>query len=337
MSEIFLYFFAFLASFIISAAAQPLARRYLFFILKDSPTQLKNHEGTVPSTGGAALALGFFAALLLVRFMTNFPSGTLHNLRGIFFGGTIIFALGVIDDIKKPKGLNAYVKLFFQIIAALILIKYDISIKLFGAPYDCILSVLWIAGLTNAFNLIDIMDGLAVSQAVLASLAFALISLPSEFIYVNFAALALCGAALGFWPYNHAKKLKTFLGDGGSTLLGFILAALALGAQYSAKNPWAVFVPILILIIPIFDTCFVSVARLAKGISPLRGTNDHFPLRLMRAGLSKKNIVLFAALAALSYDALAFWITKADATVATIIYAVVIADIAAFAIFLRNK
>lgn len=337
MTDLFPYFLSFTLAFILTFAAMPLLRRILSKYLKDTPTRLKDHSGIIPVVGGCAIALGFALSLVTIRFITDFPTGTLRNLRGILLGGTIIFTLGIIDDIKKPAGLSPKIKLLFQTVAALILIHYGIYIQFLPQPLGYILTVLWVVGITNAFNLIDIMDGLAVSQAFLAALAFALINLPSEYIYVNFAAYALAGAALGFWPFNHSRKFKTFLGDSGSTLLGFLLAALALGTNYSDFNPISVYVPLLILAMPLFDTTFVSIVRLSKGISPLQGTPDHFPLRLARYGLQKKTILLLSILVAVVYDSLAFLITKTTTTFAIIIYGLIVLDLLAFALFLKKK
>ena len=337
MSDLFLYFLALTTAFAISAAALPLLRRSLAPWLGDAPAALKTHAGIVPAVGGCAVALGFFASLSLIRFFTDFPTGTLHNLRGIFLGGGIVFTLGLIDDINKPAGLSPYIKMAFQTLAAVILIHYGISVQFAPQPWGYILTILWVVGITNALNLFDIMDGLAASQAVLASAVFLIIALPSEFIYVNFVAAALCGAVLGFWPYNHSRKLKTFLGDSGSNLLGFLLAACALGAKYSAVNPSAVFVPLIILALPIFDTLFVSLVRSCKGISPLRGTADHFPLRLERLGLTKTQVLLICILAAAVYNILAYAITAAPAPWPVIIYAVIAADLILFTAFLLWK
>ncbi|MDR0953115.1 MAG: undecaprenyl/decaprenyl-phosphate alpha-N-acetylglucosaminyl 1-phosphate transferase [Elusimicrobiota bacterium] len=331
------YFFAFIIAFAATAISMGPLRAALSKYLKDTPSGLKNHQGIIPIVGGCAVALGFYASLIIIRLATTFPSGTLRNLRGIFYGGFIIFTLGLIDDLRKPKGLTPYIKLFFQAIAAIILIHYDIYIQFLPNPWGYILTVLWVIGVTNAFNLIDIMDGLAISQAALAALAFGLIAMPSEFIYVNFAALALAGAAFGFWPYNHSKKYKTFLGDSGSLLLGFLLSALALGTNYTTINPLGVFCAILILALPLFDTAFVSIARLSKGISPLTGTADHFPLRLVRLGLKKKTILLLSILVAVVWDALAFWITKTTTITALIIYTFTLLTLILFAVFLKYK
>lgn len=337
MSNLFLYFFVFVFAFALSYFSinpfKKLAQNYL----TDSPTKLKNHVGNIPLCGGAIIAFGLFGSLIILRLLTHFPNGTLRNLRGLFFGGFIVFTLGLIDDFKKPKGLSPYVKLLFQILAACILIHYDIKMNFLPAPWNYILSVLWIVGLTNAFNLLDIMDGLAVSQAVIASFAFFIINLPFEFIYVNFAAVALLGACLAFWPQNHANK-KVFLGDSGSTLLGFLLSALALGTQFSEINPLAVFVPLLTLALPIFDTTFVSIIRLSKGINPLRGTPDHYPLRLKKLGLKVRTILLISIAISLFLNILAFWITQiTNIKAALLVYIFTLICFISFGIFLKVK
>ena len=337
MLNLFLYFLAFAFAFLLTFTAMPLLRGTLGGKLKDTPTTLKNHTGIIPLTGGAAIAFGFALSLILIRFLTDFPTGTLRNLRGLFIGGALVFIGGIFDDLKKPAGISPYTKLLFQAAAALILIHYGVCVQFLPPPFNHIITVLWVVGLTNAFNLIDIMDGLAVSQAALAALAFGLIALPSEFIYVNFAAFALLGACLAFWPYNHSNTKKTFLGDSGSNLLGFLLAAVALGTNYSSVNSMAVFVPLLILAVPLFDTAFVSVIRIAKGISPLKGTPDHYPLRLMRMGFKKPLILLLSIIAALLYDALAFFITKTTGGISLAIYLTVLSALLGLALWLKLK
>src|SRR5205814_5488794 len=118
-------------------------------------------------------------------------------------------------------------------------------------------TMIWVVGITNAFNIIDIMDGLAASQAAVAAVAFLLISLPSEELYVNFASAALAGAALGFLPWNLSKRRKIFMGDSGSMLLGFLLAGISMGTSYSNVNNLGVYAPLLILLVPMYDTFFV--------------------------------------------------------------------------------
>lgn len=337
MSKNFLYFFTFIFAFGISYLSISPLKKWGQKYLVDKPTKLKNHKGNIPLCGGAIIALGFFGSLIILRLLTNFPSGTLHNLRGLFLGGFIIFVLGLTDDFKKPKGLSPYLKLSFQALAAFILIHYNIKINFLNAPWDYILTTFWIIGLTNAFNLLDIMDGLAISQTILAAMAFLLISLPFEFIYVNFIAVSLIGAGLAFWPQNHANK-KIFLGDSGSMLLGFLLSALALGTRFSAVNPAAVFAPLLILALPIFDTTFVSIIRLSKGLNPLKGTPDHYPLRLKKLGLKTHTILMLSILISFILNILAYFITRIyEINTAFLIYLLVLSFFISFGTYLKVK
>ena len=329
---------AFALSFGLTFILTPFLCKSLGKYLKDTPTALKNHKGIIPLIGGVSIMFGFLASLTIIRFTTDFPTGTLHNLRGIFLGTVIIFILGLIDDIRKPKGLRAVTRLIFQAVAACCLIYFNVKIQFVSEPWASLLTILWVCGLTNAFNLLDIQDGLAVSQALIASSAFLFISLPSENIYVNFLAVALIGATLAFWPYNHGLgKIKSFLGDSGSTMLGFLLSALALGVDYSAQNPLAVFVPLLILALPIFDTTYVSIVRLSKGMSPLQGSPDHVALRLFRRGLSKKQVLIFLICSSIVLDILAYVVTKSNFIVTALIYLSVLIFAFAFALFLREK
>ena len=329
---------AFALAFGLTFILTPILCKSLGKYLKDTPTALKNHAGIVPLIGGVAVMFGFLASLTIIRFTTDFPTGTLRNLRGIFLGTVIIFILGLIDDIRKPKGLSVLTRLIFQALAAGCLIYFNVKIQFIPDPWATLLTVFWVCGLTNAFNLLDIQDGLATSQALFASLAFLFISLPSENIYVNFLACAIIGATLAFWPYNHGLgKIKSFLGDSGSTMLGFLLSALALGVDYSAQNPLAVFVPILILALPIFDTAYVSVVRLLKGMSPLQGSPDHVALRLFRRGLSKKQVLICLICCSIILDFLAYAVTKSNLTVTACIYLFVFVFALAFALFLREK
>lgn len=320
MKPFVLYLTAALAAGIITAASLPCLRHFAKRFFLDKPGGLKTHSGAVPVLGGMGIFVGTLASLTLIRFTTAFPSGTLHNLRGIFIGGTLIFLLGLADDLKKPKGISIPVKLLVQAIAAGALIYYGVAIHVFTSPWvSWPLTFLWIVGLTNAFNLLDIMDGLCVSQALVCTLGLAVIALPSEYIYVNFAALALLGACLAFWPFNHAKR-KIFLGDSGSTFLGFMLAALSIGTGYSERTNWGFLAPLFILAVPLFDTAFVVLARLLKGKNPLKGSNDHIALRLKKLNWPLGAILLLFAGAGLFFNILAYTLTHCCGQIALALF-----------------
>ncbi len=276
------YFITLLCAAAVTAGAVPLLRHTIGKFLTDIPGGLKTHANAVPMLGGCAIFIGTIASLLLVRFTTNFPTGTLHSLRGILGAGTLIFALGLMDDLRKPKGLPIWVRLLIQTSAAALLIHYGVYIQLFAPNWlNYSITFLWLLTLTNAFNLLDISDGLCVSQAIICAIGLVLIALPGELWYVNFAALALTGAGLAFWPFNHIKQ-KIFLGDSGSTFLGFMIAAISMGTQYTQQNPYGYTAPLFITAVPLLDTAFVSLARLLQGKNPLQGSDDHLAIQLKK-------------------------------------------------------
>ncbi|MBI4057265.1 MAG: undecaprenyl/decaprenyl-phosphate alpha-N-acetylglucosaminyl 1-phosphate transferase [Elusimicrobia bacterium] len=308
-----LYLLSTLTAFGLSLVLTPLVRWIVVRLdFLDRPFgNIKTHGQATPAMGGLAIGLAFGITLVLLRFWTQFPTGTLRNLRGILLGGSLIFFLGAVDDVRKPHGLGVVPKFFVQILAALVLIYFDIRIHFIKPDYLAILlTIFWVVGVVNAFNIIDIMDGLSASQAAAAALGFFWIALPSEAIYVNFTSAVLLGAAAGFLPYNFSKNLKIFMGDSGSLFLGFVLAAVSLGTDYSRINPLGVFAPLFILGIPIYDTLFVMVMRWLKGRSPFMGSRDHFPLRLEAMGYGRGEIVMLTTLASLVLSFFAFLATQ---------------------------
>jgi UDP-GlcNAc:undecaprenyl-phosphate GlcNAc-1-phosphate transferase len=331
-----LYLFAFFSALIISLVLTPAARAaaIVLGILDHPSTKVKTHKEPVPYLGGVAIYLAFVFALLWIRVLTSFPSGTLRSLRGILIGGTFIFAVGLIDDIRH-HGLHYRTKFFFQISAALVIMLFGIRIR-FANPWwvASILTVIWIVGVTNAFNLTDIMDGLASGITCVVSLAFLFISLPTEEIYVNFAAASLAGAVLGFFPYNISKRSRIFMGDCGSLFLGFVSSALALGTSYGDKTPVGVLSPIIILGLPIFDTMLVFYLRIRKGISPFLGSKDHYPLRMEMLGWKRPQILAFAIAISALLGLSAFLIVSSSTMGAIWIYVGVLVFFAGFTAYL---
>ncbi|MGB2579053.1 UDP-GlcNAc:undecaprenyl-phosphate GlcNAc-1-phosphate transferase [Elusimicrobium simillimum] len=327
MQNLLNYVLCFLAAFLISSFVCAVLLRFLGTRFVDVPAGIKTHSGSVPLVGGTAIAAGFFFSLIIMRFITDFPTGTLHSLRGIFAGGAIIYICGLIDDIKKPKGLGTGIKLLAQAAAAYALIHYGIKINFIQNTFiSYALTMLWVIGVTNAFNLLDIADSFAVSQACVAALFFIIVALPSEHIYVNFAAAALLGGALAFWPFNVSKTFKSFMGDGGSMLLGFVLSAVAMGAEYTMKSPLAVFAPILILAVPLWDTAFVFIVRMIQGKNPLKGSPDHMLIILKEYGVSPVATVTIMMLASLFYGAMALCVVNLKPVWSYIILLVCAAD-----------
>ncbi|UPT73852.1 MAG: undecaprenyl/decaprenyl-phosphate alpha-N-acetylglucosaminyl 1-phosphate transferase [Elusimicrobiota bacterium] len=321
-----LLFASFTCAAAVSFFATPLVRLLaLRFGPLDAPTSsVKTHKEPTPVFGGVSIWLGFMSTMLLLRLMTTFPTGTLYNLRALMLGGTLVFVLGLIDDMKRPEGVDYKPKFVVQILAALLLIAFGLRMRFISPAYvAAAVTVVWVVGVTNAFNIVDIMDGLSASQAAVAALGFMMIALPSEELYVNFASAALAGAAAGFLPWNLSKKHKIFMGDCGSLLLGFTLAGISLGTRYSDVNDAGVFAPLLILFVPAFDTFFVSLLRLNQGKSPFLGSKDHFALRLEKMGHPRGRVVVMAAAAAAFLGFCAFLVTQLPLKSAVAVYVIV--------------
>jgi len=322
------YFLCFVFSLLISLVLTPVIRKLAVkFNVMDVPhSSIKTHKEPIPYLGGVAICIGFWVSILIIRLITKFPTGTLFSLRGILFGSMVIAILGLIDDIKF-KGLHFSTKFIIQIFASGILVFYGIKMDFITPEWFALLvSIVWVVGVTNALNIIDIMDGLSSGIAVIAALGFFFIGLPQEEeIYVNFASIALAGAILGFIPYNLSKKYRIFMGDTGALFIGFILSSVALGTRYTDRNNLGLLAPVLILAVPVYDTLLVSYFRWKKGQSPFLGSKDHFALRLKVHGFTRNKILGMTYLVAIALSLCALMATRVtELYLAAIIYLVVI-------------
>jgi UDP-GlcNAc:undecaprenyl-phosphate GlcNAc-1-phosphate transferase len=280
-----LYFFTFVLSLILSLYLTPVMRRAaLQFGIVDHPDgKLKKHKKPMPYLGGVAIYLAFLLALAF-----SFTPEFNKEVLGLLLAGTIVLLLGFIDDLGF---LKTWVKFAGQLIAVLVLVKSGIFIKLVFLPtYVSIpLTFLWLVGMINAFNIIDVMDGLAAGVAFLASVAFFLVALLNGRVMIAIVAVTLSGSLLGFLRYNF-NPARIYMGDTGSMFLGLMLGAMAMIGSYTEKNFLGFLAPLVILGIPIFDTFQVMVARWRKGISVVRGSPDHYALRLRVAGVSVQGV-----------------------------------------------
>lgn len=291
-----IYFLAFGMGGLISFLSCPLFRKIaLRYNVIDLPnTAVKTHKAATPYLGGAAIALGFYLSLAIARHLSNYPTGTLRPIWGVFLGGFFVLLLGLVDDVVRG-GLSWKTKFFGQFCAALIILFFGIHLYFIQPRWLAFLiTTIWVTGVMNAINIIDIMDGLSSGTVFIALLAFLFISLPTEHIYVNITAAALAGSVLGFIPFNLSKERKMFMGDTGSLFIGFVLAALSLGTSYTTFHNASVLAPILILGVPLYDTFFVMLIRYRKGLSPFMGSKDHFALRLEKLGFSRRSILYIA-------------------------------------------
>lgn len=321
-----LYLIAFTIALSASFLSAPIFRKIALGLgIMDHPnTSVKTHIEATPYLGGCAIALSFMASLIFARFHSNYPIGTLRPIQGIFLGGFLILLLGLVDD-SVSGGLNFKQKFLIQFVASSVLLFYDIRLQFIHPRWLAfLLTIIWVTGVMNAINIIDIMDGLASGISFIAALSFLFIALPIEQVYVNLTASALAGACLGFIPYNLSKKRKMFMGDTGSLFIGYVLASLSLGTDYTRTHNAAVLAPLLILGVPIYDTFFVMYLRYKKGLSPFLGSKDHFALRLEKMGFPRKQIVWIAIKTALLLSVCAWLTTYVWFWWAVLVYAVIL-------------
>ena len=304
---------ALIISYLITPIARKLAKKY---DIMDRPNALKTHREPIPYLGGLAIYLGFVLTLV-IAIITGLP---FKEISILIVGSTMIMILGLIDDVQP---LHFRTKLAVETVIACMLIFFDIRIKFITPHYiGDLLTILWIVGITNAMNIIDIMDGLSSGVAVIAALALLVINPPTEQAYVNYAAAALAGAALGFLRYN-LPPARIFMGDTGSLVLGFVLATLSIGTSYSRHNNIALYAPLLILGIPIYDTFLVMILRFKQGKSIFRGSPDHFALRLERLGFNRRKVLMITYIVSICLSTAALMITRVSFWTAVTIYAIV--------------
>lgn len=256
----------------------------LRFGIVDRPDgKLKRHREAIPYLGGLAIGLAFLIAVALTFDFRR-------EVLGMLLAGSIVVVLGLVDDLG---GLGPWTKLAGQGIAILVLVKSGLRIELAFLP-DVVtlpLSVLWLLATTNAFNLIDIMDGLSAGTAAVAATLLAAFAHLDQATSSAALLAALAGAALGFLRYNF-EPAKIYMGDTGSLFLGLMLGALAMDIAYTERNTLAALAPALVLGVPLFDMVFVMYIRWRRGLPVMLGSPDHVALRLRKWRLSTRQTVV---------------------------------------------
>ena len=264
-----------------TTAARSVARRLGFVA---APRADRWHRVPVALLGGVAI----FAAFATAWTVFAPDPGLALPVLGM---AALLFAMGLVDDIRP---LKPYAKLVVQLLAAAVVVASGLRLPWFA--YDTVngvLTIFWLVGITNAMNLLDNMDGLAAGIAVIASGFLAVNFLLNGQTEAAFIAVILAGAALGFLVFNF-HPASIFMGDSGAMFLGFALAGTALLSEYGrSRGVLAVlFTPVLILLLPIFDTCLVTVTRRLSGRAITQGGRDHTSHRLVALGLSERRAVV---------------------------------------------
>ncbi len=312
------YPFTFLLAVGLALWATPLTRNAaLRYNIVDKPDgRLKDHANPTPYLGGIVVYIAFLLTL-------SCTFGFTTRVLGITLAGSVLVIVGLFDDMRA---VTPGVKFLGQLVAILVLIKSGIRIELIALPdwVSLPLTVLWVAGVINALNIIDIMDGLATGVAFCASLVLFIVSVLNGQTMIGIMTIALAGGLFGLLRYNF-EPAQIYLGDTGSMFIGLMLGALSMIGQYTEQNSLGVVAPILILGVPIFDMLFVMVLRYRKGISMFLGSKDHYALRCRKAGFSVRQIALMSYAATFMFGGCALLIMQSSFAVSFVALAVVFA------------
>jgi UDP-GlcNAc:undecaprenyl-phosphate GlcNAc-1-phosphate transferase len=284
-----------------SSLVIPLLKKIAFrFRCYDDPAgdALKIHQKPIPYLGGIGIFIGFGAGLVIARLFHQ-VSG-LQSL-GLLVGSIVILFLGFWDDLKWKKSVNPFLKLFFQLLAGIIivfiLIKIGVNFNFSIYPLlATIIAGFYIVGAINALNMQDGMDGLAGGITAISLIGFIVLSIMQGNIFALIISLCLLGGIIGFLIYNwHPASI--FMGDNGSHFLGFLLAILAITfSTHPLYSPKQFIGPILIIGLPVIDATWAIIRRLSRGQSPFYGDRGHLYDRLHSKGLSIQKTVLICCL-----------------------------------------
>lgn len=313
---------ALLVSLIIALATTPVAMMLANRLgaidmpgVKGTDSERHLHVRPTPRMGGLAIYLGFFFSVILFV-----PMG--KKVASMLIGATIIVFLGILDDIHDLKATH---KLIVQFLCAGIAVlggnkitffsslsmvdaHSHINLGLLAIP----VTLLWIVLITNAVNLIDGLDGLAAGVSTISAISLVVIALAYSNTSVAVIVGALAGGCIGFLPYNTTTPAKIFMGDTGSTFIGYILAVASIQGLFKFYAIISFVIPFFMLGLPIFDICYAVILRVSHGESPMKADRKHVHYRLMDMGFSKKQTVavLYICSAILGVTAVAICTTS---------------------------
>jgi UDP-GlcNAc:undecaprenyl-phosphate GlcNAc-1-phosphate transferase len=287
---------------VVSLAVTPIVRHYArqFGLLDEPDAERKIHQFAVPRLGGVAIAIAFAVAIGFAALATDDLNaiGSLRPNRApaILTGALLLVVVGIVDDVR---GMRAMVKLFWQVMAAVVAFALGLSIEHLEMPWGTLslgwaalpLTVAWIVVIINAINLIDGLDGLATGVVLTALGAFALLSASAGVDPTLPIIAAAGGAAIGFLAYN-LHPASIIMGDTGSMFLGFVVGAVAISLTQDGLNPQPPIVPVVALAIPLIDTAWAVIRRTARGEPFFVADRGHIHHQLLRVGFSQRDAML---------------------------------------------
>ena len=334
---------ALLVALVVSFLMPPVVKTFAYKVgAIDVPKDNRRmHKTPIPRLGGLAIFIGFMVSILLFAQIDS-------EMKSILLGAVIIVVLGVVADIMA---LPAMLKFVVQLGAALIPALSGVQILAFSNPnifsenlywvlggLSVPFTVLWIVALTNAVNLIDGLDGLANGVSAISATTMLVIALMASEMQVAIVMAALVGASVGFMPYN-LNPAKMFMGDTGATFLGYILATMSIQGLFKYYAVISFVVPFMILGLPIFDTAFAFIRRIAHGQSPMHADRSHIHHRLIDMGLNQKQAVatLYVISAILGLSAVVLTTSGEQKAMLLFLTLCIVAVVAAKVVFPHHK
>ncbi len=294
----------FLIALFVTGMSTPWVRRAaIWFGFVDAPAQRKLHSSPMPLMGGVAIFVGAMLAVLL--FARQLPP----QVTAVLLASSVVALVGLIDD---RRNLPAWVKIAGQFVGFIILAYWGVRVRLpIPLWMNYAVTFVWLAGISNAINFLDNMDGLSAGISGVAAAFILLMGLQNGQFLVSALAAAVLGACLGFLRYNF-KPAQIFMGDAGALFLGFLLAVLGLELSFPDNSNFVTWmVPVFILGLPIFDTTLVTISRIRRGVSPNTAGKDHTSHRLVAMGFSQREAVLILYLFAGMFGLVALFISEA--------------------------
>lgn len=293
--------------------------------LFDHPGGHKSHDTAVPYLGGIAIVLAFAVTVGFAAAVKPPQSGQGELL--IVFGLAVLMSLvGLVDDLRHVSPLWRIVA---EVAASLVVWSIGSGVTVTGVEaLDLGLTVLWIVGITNAFNLLDNMDGLASGIAAICSLTIFAIAVTNGQILVAALAVGLTGCTAGFLRSNF-HPARIYMGDGGSLFIGFLIAYLGIRLRFEGDRVASALVPVFACSAAVFDTTLVVISRMKTGRSPFHGGQDHVSHRLVRLGLPVPYAVGTIYLGAVSIGALAYVMSGIDSISAWILAGTIVLTLTA--------
>lgn len=325
----FLLALTFTLAFLLSLYGVPLARRAaLKYGIVDSPDgRLKHQHAPVPYLGGLAIYLAFLVSLALTFEFRQ-------DVLGIVLAGTLVVMLGLIDDFGV---LSPGTKLLGQLLAVFVLIKSGIRVEIAALPdwLALVLTVIWMLGIINAFNLLDIMDGLAAGVGLVSAAFLLVVALLNGDQTLAFMLTALAGSLLGFLRYNF-HPATIYMGDTGAMFLGLMLGAMSMIGQYNGGHQWSLLSPVFILGVPLYDTLFVIYIRILRGLPVFLGSPDHMALRLRHWGMTVPQVVILSYLATAATGVIGLAVMAVSEATALLLVGVTVAGMGTATLVLKR-